>query len=137
MYIRLLGWLKSVIILGVLLFSPLNIAVAVSLNATETQIKKNVVSQQQSALNLLEQLVNINSGTKNIAGIHQVSEILRDQFEQLGFKTRWIEEPATMQRAGTLLAERTGGEGPRILLIGHLDTVFAKDNAFQKFSPQW
>lgn len=133
MYIRLSEWIKFMMILGILSFFPLN-AFATSLNATETQIKNNVISQQQSALNLLEQLVNINSGTQNLAGVRQVGEIMRQQFEQLGFKTRWIEEPASMQRVGTLLAEHTGGHGPRILLIGHLDTVFAKDNAFQKFS---
>ncbi len=134
MRIKLLKWLRFINISGALLFFSLNTAIASSLNATEIQIKNNVVGQQPSALNLLEQLVNINSGTKNMAGVHQVGEILRDQFEQLGFKTHWIEEPATMQRAGTLLAEHISGKGPRILLIGHLDTVFAKDNAFQKFS---
>jgi glutamate carboxypeptidase len=32
--------------------------------------------------------------------------------------------PVGMRRAGHLVAERTGTRGPRLLLIGHLDTVF-------------
>jgi glutamate carboxypeptidase len=109
------------------------LAVAVPDSATESQIKNNVSSQQQSALELLEQLVNINSGTLNTAGVHQVGEILRAQFNQLGFKTYWAEEPANLHRSGTLIAEHLGGQGPHILLIGHLDTVFAKNDSFQKF----
>lgn len=38
-----------------------------------------------------------------------------------------------MQRAGTLVAEHLGTKGKRILIIGHLDTVFAKESLFQKF----
>lgn len=88
---------------------------------------------QLEQLSLLEKLVNINSGTANIAGVHQVGEILRPFFQQLGFKTYWVEEPSYMQRAGTLIAEHLGTKVKRILIIGHLDTVFAKESPFQKF----
>ncbi|WP_342227541.1 M20/M25/M40 family metallo-hydrolase [Rickettsiella endosymbiont of Rhagonycha lignosa] len=101
--------------------------------STETQIKVYIGKQQLEQLSLLEKLVNINSGTANIAGVHQVGEILRPFFQQLGFKTYWVEEPSYMQRAGTLVAEHSGTKGKRILIIGHLDTVFAKDSPFQKF----
>ncbi len=101
---------------------------------TEVQIKNSINSQQTSALNLLEKLVNINSGTQNIAGVHQVGEIVREQFNQLGFKTHWIEEPPSMKRAGILIAEHTGASPSNILLIGHLDTVFSQDSSFKKFT---
>lgn len=100
---------------------------------TETQIKIYIVKQQLEQLSLLEKLVNINSGTANIAGVYQVGEILRPFFQQLGFKTYWVEEPSYIQRAGTLIAEHLGTKGKRILIIGHLDTVFAKESPFQKF----
>lgn len=67
---------------------------------------------QLEQLSLLEKLVNINSGTANIAGVHQVGEILRPFFHQLGFKTYWVEEPSYMQRAGTLIAEHSGSMPP-------------------------
>lgn len=47
----------------------------------------------------------------NITGVHQVGEILRPFFQQLGFKTYWVEEPSYMQRAGTLVAEHSGTKG--------------------------
>jgi glutamate carboxypeptidase len=39
---------------------------------------------------------------------------------------------AAFKRAGHLIAEHPGA-GPKILLIGHLDTVFEADSPFQKF----
>lgn len=100
---------------------------------TETQIKAYIAKQQSEQLSLLEKMVNINSGTANIAGVRQIGEILKPLFEQLGFKTYWVEEPSDMNRAGTLVAEHLGTRGKRILIIGHLDTVFAKESLFQKF----
>lgn len=99
----------------------------------ETQMKAYIAKQQSEQLSLLEKLVNINSGTANIVGVHQIGEILSPLFEQLDFKTYWVEEPSYMQRAGTLVAEHLGTKGKRILIIGHLDTVFAKESLFQKF----
>ena len=50
-----------------------------------------------------------------------------------GFATRWV-DGTPYQRAGHLVAEHAGsGAGPRLLLIGHLDTVFEPGNPFQRF----
>ncbi len=97
------------------------------------EIKAYINKQRLEQLSLLEKLVNINSSTANITGVHQIGEILRPSFEKLGFKTYWVEEPSYMKRAGTLVAEHPGINGKKILLIGHLDTVFAKTSRFQKF----
>lgn len=106
------------------------------LSVKEQQIA-NIARQQQSAqLALLEKLVNIPSGTSNIAGVQKIGKILQTQFNQIGFKTRWVAEPASMKRAGTFIAERKGTKGKRILLIGHLDTVFANSSPFKKFIRQ-
>lgn len=99
----------------------------------DTQISHYVTTQQQAQLSLLEKLVNINSGTTNTTGVHQIGNLLRSQFEELGFKVRWVEEPSNMQRAGTLIAEHSGHSGKRLLLIGHLDTVFPSTSTFQHF----
>lgn len=101
--------------------------------AIDEQIKQFVSSHQQEQLSLLEELVNINSGTNNLPGVRKVGELLKSQFEALGFKLRWEEEPPSMQRAGTLIAEHKGGKGKRLLLIGHLDTVFPSNSPFQQF----
>lgn len=83
------------------------------------------------ALALLEKAVNLNSGTMNFAGVRAVGALLRPEFDALGFKTEWV-DGAPFQRAGHLVADHPGA-GPRILLIGHLDTVFEPDSPFQKF----
>ncbi|MEO8400647.1 MAG: M20/M25/M40 family metallo-hydrolase [Gammaproteobacteria bacterium] len=104
-----------------------------SLSTIETQIKHFASTQQVEQLSLLEKIVNINSGTNNISGVVQVGEILNQKFKQLGFETQWIEEPKSLQRAGTLIAYHKGTTGKRVLLIGHLDTVFPKASTFQQF----
>jgi glutamate carboxypeptidase len=114
-----------------LLTVPSRVSAQGALNATEQALTRSVDARNNDALALLERLVNINSGTMNLAGVRQVGSILRAQLDSLGFATRWV-EGAAFQRAGHLVAERTG-EGPRILLIGHLDTVFEPSSPFQKF----
>jgi glutamate carboxypeptidase len=101
------------------------------LSATERAVVKNVDANNAHALALLIELVNINSGTMNFAGVRQVGDILAKQLDSLGFKTRWV-DGAAFHRAGHLIAEHAG-PGPKILLIGHLDTVFEPDHPFQKF----
>ena len=64
-----------------------------------------------------------------------VAALFRKEFDGLGFTTEWI-DGAAWGRAGHLVARRMGKEGaPRVLLIGHLDTVFPKDSPFQRFEP--
>ena len=104
-----------------------------ALDATEKRIAAAVDGRTAQALTLLERVVNINSGTMNFAGVRQVGAAFRAELDTLGFTTRWV-DGAPFNRAGHLVAERNGrGRGPRILLIGHLDTVFEPRSAFQKF----
>lgn len=90
-----------------------------------------VDANNASAIALLEKSVNINSGTQNFKGVQEVGSLFRAEFDALGFKTTWV-DGAPFQRAGHLVAEHAG-TGPRILLIGHLDTVFEPDSPFQKY----
>jgi len=75
--------------------------------------------------------VNINSGTMNFDGVRKVGDVFKAELDALGFSTKWV-DGAGFGRAGHLVAERNG-RGPRILLIGHLDTVFEPRSPFQKF----
>jgi glutamate carboxypeptidase len=90
-----------------------------------------VDAHNAEALALLERIVNINSGTMNFAGVRQVADVLRPQFDALGFRTRWV-DGAPFRRAGHLIAEHPG-PGQKILLIGHLDTVYEPSSPFQRF----
>ena len=73
----------------------------------------------------------MNSGTGNHDGVREVGRIFAAELERLGFQTRWI-DGAGWRRAGHLLAER-GSRGPKVVLVGHLDTVFEPDSPFQRF----
>jgi glutamate carboxypeptidase len=100
-------------------------------SATERALVKRVQAQEQSSIELLEQIVNVNSGTMNFAGVRKVADLLRPRFEALGFEVRW-EDGAAFGRAGHLIAEHPG-PGRHVLLIGHLDTVFEPNHPFQRF----
>lgn len=122
--------LCRVFLIGLIFLQTAN---ATSLLPVEKKINHYVIQHQAEQLSLLEQLVNINSGTTNISGVHEVGKLLRQQFNKLGFTTQWIAEPVHMHRASTLVANHPGNSGKRLLLIGHLDTVFSPDSSFKKF----
>jgi glutamate carboxypeptidase len=75
--------------------------------------------------------VSINSGTLNVEGVRRVGDRFRRAFDELGFRTEWV-DGTPFHRAGHLVAEHDG-PGPHLLLIGHLDTVFDADSPFQQF----
>ncbi len=95
-------------------------------------ISKAVQVQIAPAVELLEVVVNINSGTMNHAGVRKVGEVFDRELTAIGFKTAW-HSMESVNRAGHLFAEYGHG-GVCQLLIGHLDTVFEKDSPFQRYS---
>lgn len=104
----------------------------------EIAMVKSVDAGTPAAIAMLEKLVNINSGTMNLPGVLAVRDVVMPQIEELGFKTRW-EPMDAIGRAGDLVAEHdcpagAGKCGKRLLLIGHLDTVFEPTSSFQKYS---
>lgn len=106
--------------------------VAQDLDALEARIATGVEANQSSALALLEEIVDINSGTLNAAGQRAVYDVLAPRFEALGFEVRYV-VPAVDNRGGHLVATRSGTRGKHLLLIGHLDTVFEEDSPFQRW----
>ena len=106
---------------------------AQKLSSQEKKILKKVELNHEEALQFLEQTVNINSGTMNADGVRQVGHLFDERFKGIGFETSWIEMPKEMNRAGHFFAEHKGKKGKRLLLIGHLDTVFEKDSPFQNY----
>ena len=92
-----------------------------------------VDSRTPGAIALLKKVVNINSGTMNFEGVRNVGAIFSAELKVIGFDTRWIAGDG-FNRAGHLVAVHHGKKGPKILLIGHLDTVFEKDSPFQSYT---
>ncbi|MBT3739058.1 MAG: M20/M25/M40 family metallo-hydrolase [Candidatus Marinimicrobia bacterium] len=107
-----------------------------SLNKNEKEIQKFVEKNTNEAIDLLEKIVNINSGSLNIKGNQKVGKILQKDLDKLGFNTYWVTYPKEVKRSGHLFAEMRGGKGKKITMVGHLDTVFEKDHPFQNFLRQ-
>ena len=104
-----------------------------TLAPAEQRILRTVDLEAAHAVEALAKSVDINSGTLNRAGVQRVAEQLIPEFRKLGFETRYEALPDKMQRGGHLVAERKGNRGKRLLLIGHLDTVFEEGSPFQRF----
>lgn len=92
-----------------------------------------IEADEERQLALLEELVGVNSGTMNLPGVEAVARRVSREFEDLGFQVRWAPMAET-GRAGHLIATHKGsGGGRRMLLIGHLDTVFEPDSPFKGY----
>jgi glutamate carboxypeptidase len=105
-----------------------------SLDINEQAIVKQVKLGLPQALKDIEQAVNINSGSMNLAGVKQVGLLAKQQLSAIGFEVQWLDGSA-FNRAGHILAthQSSNPKALKILMIGHLDTVFAKDDDFQTF----
>ena len=110
---------------------------AQKLSAEEKKIIDLINKQLPQSMKLLEELVNINSGTHNIEGVKKTGNVLRKEFDKIGFTTEWVSLPESLKRAGHLVASIKGNKGKKLFLIGHLDTVFEPDmpeNPYKKLN---
>lgn len=104
------------------------------LSLPERKIAAFVDSDFEPSVLLLERLVNQNSGSLNLEGVEKVGVMMRAELEALGFTVKWVPMRAA-GRAGHIVATHKGsGRGKRMLLIGHLDTVFEPSSPFQTFT---
>src|SRR6476646_5540346 len=105
-----------------------------ALNRQEQAMIQTVDAEQQRTVAMLQRWVDQNSGTMNKAGVEAVRDMVAPEFKELGFTTQWIDMSA-VGRAGHLAARHAGSRrGKRLLLIGHLDTVFEADSPFQRWT---
>lgn len=104
-----------------------------TLSPQEKAMVASVDAQYEPTIALLERLVNQNSGSMNVVGVKKVADMVRPVLDALGFTVEWKPMDAT-ERAGHIIATHRGKTGTtRMLLIGHLDTVFEADSPFQTF----
>ncbi|SMC71409.1 M20/M25/M40 family metallo-hydrolase [Novosphingobium sp. B1] len=99
----------------------------------EAKMVATVDAEQARTLKFLETMVNQNSGSRNLDGVRKMRDIVVPEFTALGFSSRWI-PMEHIGRAGHLVLTHKGRKGgKRLLLIGHLDTVFEPDSSFQTY----
>jgi len=116
----------------VLIFLFISTNAFAQLSAVESKIVDRVTYNNEEGLELLKETIAINSGTMNFEGVKKVGDVLRKEFDGIGFETSWLDGSA-FNRSGHLIAKHFGSkDAPKILLIGHLDTVFEEDSPFQE-----
>ncbi|WP_439504932.1 M20/M25/M40 family metallo-hydrolase [Sediminibacterium sp.] len=107
---------------------------AQNIQPIEQKLINKIEANYPSMMDLLKNSVNINSGTFNVAGVKAVGQLYAKELEKLGFTIEWINMPDSMKRAGHLVATRKGNKGKKLLLLGHLDTVFEPDMPANPFT---
>jgi glutamate carboxypeptidase len=79
--------------------------------------------QQPAALDLLRQMVEINSWTENREGVNRLGRLTAECFAPLGFTAEFV--PSTTPAYGDhLVLTRRGSSAHSLALVSHLDTVF-------------
>jgi glutamate carboxypeptidase len=105
-------------------------ALAPVVHAAENNARVLAAAQaaRSAELQLLEQVVNVDSGTGDVEGGRKVAAMLVARLKALGMTVESVpaEEPGLAENT---VATLTGRGKTRILLIGHIDTVFEPGTA--------
>ena len=126
--------MNRIFLVLLLAISPIISFAQQKLSAEEKKLVERIEKNYQETQALLEEVININSGSLNLEGVREVGRVFEREFQKIGFSTEWVDVPAEVRRAGHFVATRTGTKGKKLFLIGHLDTVFEKDMPFTPFT---
>lgn len=99
------------------------------------RVGANLRQVQAVAEKLLEEMVNIDSTTADVAGVNQIQEIVARELTNMGFEVRLHANPDPEQKSGLLVeALYSGTTGRFITFISHADTVLGLSSvgAFRK-----
>jgi len=99
------------------------------------RLREAVAARLPRYLAELEAMVNIDCGSYTPAGVNRIAGMVEASLVDLGAQVeRHSHQPVAGAEAqlGDLVVGRMAGEGPRLLLIGHMDTVFDPGTAAQR-----
>jgi glutamate carboxypeptidase len=93
-----------------------------------------VAARYERFIDDLASLVNVDCGSYTPAGVNQVADAVSESLAALGATVERIPHRpnGTERQLGDLVVGRIEGTGPRLLLIGHMDTVFEPGTAAQR-----
>jgi glutamate carboxypeptidase len=121
--------LQTVLLIAVTVFTTVNAPAARA--APNTRILTAAKACEPDARALLQQLVQIDSGTGDVAGLAAVATIAKTELERLAASVENVSAVAPAV-GDNLVATLTGTGRGRILLIAHMDTVFAHGAVAQR-----
>ncbi|MFA9216402.1 MAG: glutamate carboxypeptidase [Sphingomonadaceae bacterium] len=103
-------------------------ASAFAANVKDEALLQRAAEAKPEVIALLGRLVNIDSGTGSEKGLDAVSAIVAGELKKLGMKVELVSAaPAAVGH--NLVATLTGSGRAKILLLAHMDTVFADGSA--------
>src|SRR5690625_2588425 len=88
-----------------------------------------IKNSEQSMLNVIEKIVNIDSGSHNKAGIDQVGTFLSEEYKKMGFTVERKENP---ENGDNLIIQHEEATDTTIMVIAHMDTVFPNGTASER-----
>jgi glutamate carboxypeptidase len=106
----------------------LGLAGGATLAARNEPVYRAAEANRAGALQLLQQIVNIDSGTGDVEGGAKVDAVLAARLTELGAEVR-IEAAESAGLPGILVAVFRGSGKGKILVIAHIDTVFGPGTA--------
>ncbi|HEY7660729.1 MAG TPA: M20/M25/M40 family metallo-hydrolase, partial [Actinomycetota bacterium] len=90
-------------------------------------LRDHASTRQEAFVDALREMVNVDCGSYTPEGVNVIADLCQRRFEAGGWTVdRRAHEPADGdERLGDLVVGRLAGSGgPRLLMIGHTDTVF-------------
>ena len=88
-----------------------------------------IEQKQKEMLELIEQLVNIDSGSYMKEGVDLVGSILTKKYQELGFVVEVREEK---EYGNHLVIRHKNANDPKIILLAHMDTVFPEGTVAER-----
>ena len=92
-------------------------------------LRSGAVAAQDDYVATLARLVAVDSGSDDIEGVTRVGDLAAARLARAGFT---VERPGAAGSAPAVVARRSGSGPTRVLLCGHLDTVFPRGTASQR-----
>lgn len=89
-------------------------------------IEQILHNTRDDMLQTLEEIVNIDSGSHDKEGVDRIGQFFKTKYESLGFVTQTF---TSEQYGNTLVFQHERATNPRLLIVGHMDTVFEKGTA--------
>lgn len=103
-------------------------------NPPLSAVRDHVVERVPDYLADLERLVNIDCGSYTPDGVNRVADLVAERLNTIGAQVARTGGGAAPdgRPLGDLVVGRLDGTGPRLLLIGHMDTVFEPGTAAER-----